>query len=213
MCMETFDGLQAPGLAFLSVGFGPENRLPIRSKDQSGSGIGKFHPVAGGFPDIEEERALDGVLVRTGFDENTVFQEYVGRTQDVLALIRGIGNVVQSSVAAAMFFGAGKVVGFVVDRKPTASEAAIVELDVLGDACTEAGDHEISELGNIIRQEIEVVETTWAGTVRMEPACVILQGRSVCFAGAVFDRVPVNFENMAKRVLEPEVKRKEPRRP
>jgi hypothetical protein len=66
--MEGFDGLQAPGLALLAVGLGPDNRLPVGLQDQARTGIGQFDAVAGRLPDIEEEGALDRMLVRSGLD-------------------------------------------------------------------------------------------------------------------------------------------------
>ena len=69
-------------------------------EDQPGAGIGELDPVAGGLPDIEEEGALDGVLVRPGLDVDAVLEEDVGGAQDVLALVDGVGEVVEAAVAA-----------------------------------------------------------------------------------------------------------------
>ena len=54
--------------------------------------------------------------MRPGLDMDAVLQEEVGRAQDVLALVGGVGDVVQPAVAAAVLLGAGEVVGLVVAR-------------------------------------------------------------------------------------------------
>ena len=112
--VERLDRLQPPGLALLAVGLGPDDRLPVGREDQSRAGIGEFDAIAGRLPDIEEERALDRVLVRSGFDMDAVLQEDVGGAQDVLARVGGVGDVVQPAATAAMFLGAGEIVGLVV---------------------------------------------------------------------------------------------------
>ena len=114
--VEGLDRLQPPGLALLAVGLGPDHRLPVGREDQPGAGIGQFDPVARRLPDIEEERALDRVLVRAGLDMDAVLQEDVGGAQDVLALVGGIGDMVQPAMAAAALFGADQIVGLVVAR-------------------------------------------------------------------------------------------------
>src|SRR3954447_23118946 len=55
MGVEALDGLEAPGLTLPAVGLGPDYRLPVGSQDQPRPGVGQFHPVAGGLPDVEEE--------------------------------------------------------------------------------------------------------------------------------------------------------------
>jgi hypothetical protein len=62
--VERLDGLEAPGLALLPVGFRPADGLPVGGEHQARAGVGKFDAVAGGLPDVEEERPLDRVLVR-----------------------------------------------------------------------------------------------------------------------------------------------------
>ncbi|MNV87866.1 hypothetical protein D3C71_1820230 [compost metagenome] len=130
--MEGFDGFEAPGLAALPLGFGPGDGFPIWRQDQPCPGIGQLDPVARRFPDIEEERALDGMLVRAGFDMDPVFEEDVGGAQDVLALVGGIGDVMEAPVATAMFLGAGQIIGLVIDGEPAAAQPAVVEPDLLG---------------------------------------------------------------------------------
>src|SRR5690606_41058827 len=66
--VEGLDRLEPPGLALLALRLGPDDRLPVGGEDQSRTGIGELDAVAGGLPHIEEERALDGLLVRPGFD-------------------------------------------------------------------------------------------------------------------------------------------------
>jgi hypothetical protein len=57
------DGFQAPGLTLFAVGLCPADRLPVGVKDQPRARIGQFDAVACRFPDIQEKRALDRVLV------------------------------------------------------------------------------------------------------------------------------------------------------
>lgn len=125
--MECFDGLEAPGLPLLALGFSPDDRLPVRSQDQARAGIGKLDPVTGRLPDVKKERSLNRVLVRSGFDVNPVLQKDVGGPENVLSRVRRVGDVMETGVTLAMFFSAGEIVSLVVDREPAATNAAIVE--------------------------------------------------------------------------------------
>ena len=200
--METLDGLQSPGLALSAVGLRPANRFPIRGEDQAGTGIGQFHPVAGGFPDIEKERALNSVFVRSCFDVDPRLEEQVGCAQDILPLVGCVGNVVQTTEPAAVLFGAGKVVGLVVDREPAATQPSVVELDILSHTTAEAGLHEVAKFSDVVGQQIQMVDPARRDTC--EPAGRVLQGGCVARFGGGAARLVVDFEHMAERILETE---------
>src|SRR5262245_14117353 len=85
--VERLDRLQSPGLALRALGLGPADRLPVGREDESGTGIGDLDAVAAWLVDVEEERLLDGVLVRPGLDEHAVLEKDVGGAQHVLAAV------------------------------------------------------------------------------------------------------------------------------
>ena len=132
--MEGFDRFEPPGLPLLTLGLRPSDGFPIRRKDQARAGVCNLDTIAGGFPYVEEERALYGVFVRARFYVDTDFKEDVSRPQDVFALIGGVGNVVESAVAFAVLFSARQIVRLIVDGKPAAAKATVVEEDLFGDA-------------------------------------------------------------------------------
>src|SRR5215211_2057479 len=72
--MERLDGLQAPCLSLLAFRLAPHNWLPIRCKDEARTCVGNFKTIAARFIHVQEESLLDGVFMRTRFDENAVFQ-------------------------------------------------------------------------------------------------------------------------------------------
>ena len=98
--METFDGLQAPGLTFRPVGLCPGHRLPVGRKNKARTGVGDFHTIAGRLPYIEEKGSLNGVFVGACLDLNAGFEKDVGGAQDILALVNSIGDVVEAYAAA-----------------------------------------------------------------------------------------------------------------
>src|SRR5262249_28360976 len=69
---------QSPGLALRALGLGPADRLPVGRQDEACAGIGDLDAVAAWLVDVEEERLLDGVLVRPGLDEHAVLEKDVG---------------------------------------------------------------------------------------------------------------------------------------
>src|SRR5690606_33715307 len=148
-----------------------------------------------------EERALDRLLVRTGLDVDAVLQEDVGSTQDILALIRGVGDMMQTTIAATALFGADRVVGLVVAGEPDTTEPTIIQLDHLGDARAQAGLHELAELTNILAQQIDVIEPTRRNTLRMEAAGIVLQCRLVGIIRNITTRVVVDLEDVAERIF------------
>jgi hypothetical protein len=82
--MEGLDGLQPPCLALGAFGVGPVHGLPIRRNHQAGTGVAQLDPVASGLVDVEEEGLLDGVLVRTGLDEDALVDGQVGGANPAL---------------------------------------------------------------------------------------------------------------------------------
>src|SRR5258708_7479432 len=70
--VKRLDGLQPPRLALLALFLGPDDRLPVRREDEAGAGVGDFDAIAAGLVDVEEERLLDGMLVRAGLDVDAV---------------------------------------------------------------------------------------------------------------------------------------------
>src|SRR6185437_11993366 len=109
--MERLDGLKPPRLALLAFGLGPADRLPVRRKHQPRAGTSDLDPVAARLIDIEEERLLDGVFVRTRLDKDAVLKENVGSTQDVFARVECVGHVVETALGAGVIARVSKVVG------------------------------------------------------------------------------------------------------
>jgi len=95
--VERFDGLKAPGLAFLAFGFGPANRLPVRSQNQARSGVGDFHAVAAGLIHVQEEGLLDGVFVRAGLDVDAIFEAVVRGDQHLFAAVDRVCDVMETT--------------------------------------------------------------------------------------------------------------------
>src|SRR5262245_42044576 len=90
--VEGLDGLQAPGLAPLALGLGPHDGLPVGRQHQARAGVGDLDAVTAGLVDVEEERLLDGVLVRAGLDVHARLQEDVSRAQHLLAAVHLIAD-------------------------------------------------------------------------------------------------------------------------
>jgi len=103
MGVKGLDGPKPPCLALAPVRLGPAHRLPVGGQDQARAGIGQLDPVAGRLPHVEKEGPLNRVLMRARLDMDTVFKEDIGGAQDILALVGGIGDMVEPALAAAMF--------------------------------------------------------------------------------------------------------------
>src|SRR5882762_11412857 len=97
MGMKRLDRLQPPRLALLALFLGPDDRLPVGRKNETGAGVGDFDAVAAGLVDIEEERLLNRVLVRAGLDIDAVLQKNVGGAQHVLAAVERVGDVMEAA--------------------------------------------------------------------------------------------------------------------
>src|SRR5260370_37560360 len=94
--MKRLDRLQPPRLALPALLLGPHDRLPVRRQNETGAGVGDFDAVAAGLVDVEEKRLLDGVLVRTGLDEDAVLREDVGGWQGFLSAVGRVGDVMET---------------------------------------------------------------------------------------------------------------------
>ena len=145
---------------------------------------------------------MNGMLVRAGFDMDAVFQKHIRRAQDVFALIGGVGHMVQTPQTAAMFFGAGQIVGFVVYCEPAATKPAIVQLDVFGHAAAQTSLHKAAEFGDIVAKQVQVIDPAGASALRVELRRHVFQRRGIIRRGAI--GVVVNFEQMAEGIFEPE---------
>src|SRR5690348_12148083 len=143
--IKALDRLEPPGLAFLALGFGPGDGLPVRREDQSRAGVGELDAVAGRLPDIDKEGLLDCVLVRSGLDEDAVLEKDVGGLQDVLTLVDSEGDVMKASLATGVVARISDIIALVVDREPATADCAVVEHDLLGDPAAERFRHEIAD--------------------------------------------------------------------
>ena len=129
-------------------------------------------------------------------------EAYIRRAQDVLALVGGIGHVMQPAIAAAVFLGTGQVIGLVVDREPASADPPVVQLDVFRHARPQAGLHEAAEFGDILGQQVQVVDPSRGRPG--EGRGGVLQCRLVFALGLVPAGVIVDLEDMAEGVFEPE---------
>ena len=102
-----------------------------------------------------------------------------------------------------MFLSAGEIVGLVVDREPAAAETAVVQLDLLRHARAKARNHEIPERRDVFGQQVHVIKSARAGSLRMVTARHVFKGRCIVGCRLIAHRFPIEFEDMAKRVLEP----------
>ena len=62
--------------------------------------------------------------MRAGLDVHAVLKEHVGRLQAVLALVDGVGDMVEAAAGAGRVARKGDVVGLVVAGKPAVAERA-----------------------------------------------------------------------------------------
>jgi hypothetical protein len=134
------------------------------------------------------------MLVRAGFDVDTVMREDVGGAQYVLALVGRIGDMMQAPYPAAVFFGAGKIMGLVVHREPAAAQAAVIQLDFLGHSRSKAGSHEAAELGHVRGQEVQVIQPSGCST--RKGTCGGLQGVNLSPLWKKCHRIVLDFKDM-----------------
>src|ERR1700730_6887835 len=137
VAMKRLNGFEAPRLALLAFLPRPGDRFPVRSQDQARTCVRDFHPIATRFVDIEEKGLLDGVFVRARFDVDTVLQENIGGTENVLTAVDDVGEVMEAAVRPGVVERVGEVVTLVADGEPDACLAAIVQNDLLGEPAAE----------------------------------------------------------------------------
>src|ERR1700730_18451626 len=113
--VERFNRLESPRLSLLALFFRPDNWLPVRSEDQARARIRDFHAVAAGFVDIQKESLLHRMLVRTGFDEDSVLKKNIGGAQNVLAAIDGVSDVMEAPSRTRMVARVREIVTLVAD--------------------------------------------------------------------------------------------------
>ena len=130
---------------------------------------------------------------------DAVLQEDICGTENVLALVGGVGHVMQAPLPAAMLLGAGKIIGLVVDREPAAAGPPVIELDQFGDAGPEADLHELAEYRHVFGQQIEMVDparrSAGKGRGSVLERCPL--GRVLRFEPAGF---VIEFEDVAERI-------------
>src|SRR6478735_4338849 len=193
--MERLDGFHAPGLPFAALLLAPLDHGRVRVKQQAGAGVGQFDPVAAGLPDIQEERLVDGVLVRTGLDVDAVFKEDVRGLQDVLAGIGGERHVVEPVAVLEPVVGIHDVVGLVVEVEPPGGVSAVVEPDALTLPPAQRLGYELPVGHHVLGQEIDVVQPPGVDAPAGEGRGLVLQGGFV-----VRGHVPFGFVIDAQEV-------------
>ena len=141
--------------------------------------------------------------MRAGFDMNPVFQKDIGGAQDVFALIGGIGDMMQPPVAPAMLFGAGQIIGLVVDGEPAAPKPPVIKLDLLGNPRAQTGLHEVAKDGHIFGQQVQVINPARTDALRVKAARHVFQRGAIRRVGHIAVGFPIKFKHMAERVLKP----------
>ena len=74
MCVEGFNGWQAPSLPFFTICLTPDDGLPVRSQYEARTGAGNLEAVAARLVNVQEKRLLDGMFVRARFHEYTLLE-------------------------------------------------------------------------------------------------------------------------------------------
>src|SRR5215470_5022365 len=185
-------GGQAPGLALYSLGLRPADRLPVRSEDQPGARIAQLDPVAPRLVDVQEERLLDRVLVRSRLDEHSLVQADVCGSKDVFPGVGGEGEVVQPARSLRPVVGVDQVIGLLREMEPLRADRPVVEDDLLGDSPAQAVPDEAPVGLALSRQIVHVIKApdadapAWVGlglvlqrglqvSVRPEPLGLVVE--------------------------------------
>src|SRR5271165_2566619 len=200
--MEAFDRFQTPGLALPAFCLRPANGLPVRCQDQSCAGIGDLDAMPTGFEDVEKERLLDCVLVWPRLDGDAGFQENVSGTQDVLAAVQRVGDVVEAPFHAVCFLGVSEVVALVRRRQPHAGLFTGIENDLLGQAEAQIILEEFAVGLDVDGEAIEVVESAHVHATRRIALGLVLQGRTQVGRCLVPFGFVIQLDDMAVRVME-----------
>src|SRR5690348_14240287 len=200
--VEGLDRLQAPGLALGPFGLGPGDRAPVRRQHQPGDRIAQLDPVPARLVDVEEERLLDGVLVRSGLDENPVVQADVGGPDDVLARVRRERDMVQAPARSGPVARVHQVVALVGEVQPLCGDRAVVELDLLGDPPAEHIADEVPVRRHVLGQVVDVVQAPDADAAPRVGLGLVLQRRLELIGRRVPLGLPVQLELVPVRVVE-----------
>src|ERR1700749_3255819 len=200
--VEGLDRLQAPGLAPGPFGLGPSDRAPVRRQYQPGDRVAQLDPVPARLVDVEEERLLDGVLVRSGLDENPVVQADVGGPDDVLARVRRERDMVQAPARSGPVARVHQVVALVGEVQPLRRDRAVVELDLLGDPPAEHIADEVPVRRHVLGQVVDVVHAAGAAPAARVGLGLILQRRLELIGRRVPFGLPVQLHLVPVRVVE-----------
>ena len=200
--VEGLDGLQPPGLALGPLGLGPGNRAPVRRQHQPRDRVGQLDPVAAGLVDVQEERLLDGVLVRAGLDEHAVVQADVRGAQDVVPGVGRERDVVQPPGAAGPVPRVHQVVTLVGEVQPLRGDRAVVEHDLLGDPPAEHVTDEVPAGRYLPGQVIDVVQPADADAAPRVGLGLVLQGGLQLVGRRVPLGLPVQLQLVPVRVAE-----------
>src|SRR5207248_6607682 len=118
--VEAFDRLQSPGLALLPFRLRPDDGRPVGREHEPRAGAGDLDTIPAGFVDVQKERLLDRVLVRSGLDVDAVFEEDIRRAKHLFSRVDGVCEVVESAARPVMIGGERQVVALVRRRYPRA---------------------------------------------------------------------------------------------
>src|ERR1700685_1232992 len=149
-------GLQAPCLTLGPFSLAPDNRLPVRVKNQVPASP-DFESISSRFITIQKEGLTDGVLVRASFNRDAVFNQYVGGLQDVFAAVHEIGEMMKPIFCATSIEGDRQIIGLKGCRQPAAHFGAVIENDLLGHTKPEQLLEELPVGFNVTRSQGNVV--------------------------------------------------------
>src|SRR5690606_36172854 len=180
----------------------PGDGLPVRGEDEPGARVAQLDAIASRLVHVQEERLLDGVLVRPGLDEDAVVEEDVGGAEDVLAGVGRERDVVEASAAARPVPRVDEVVGLVGEREPASGDGAVVQADLLGGVPAQHVPQELGARLDLGGQEVDVVEAADAHAHRRVRLRLVLQGRRQLRRRLVPLRLPVDLQLVPVRVAE-----------
>src|SRR6478609_4799392 len=123
--MERRDRLGSPRLALSSLRLRPDDRLPVGGEDEPRTGVADLEAIATRLVHVQEERLLDGVLVRPRLDLHAVVEADVRRAEDLLATVHRIRQMMQPAARPRVVLRDGEVVALVVDGEPRRLLAAV----------------------------------------------------------------------------------------
>src|SRR5580658_21978 len=121
------------------------------------------------------------MLMRSGFDEDVVLHQYVGRAQYIFAAVHEIRQMMKASVRATMILGESNIVRLLRGCQPRSHLLLVVEHDLLGHAHAEHVTKEPSTGPDVVRQQINMIEPSRRNAL----GNILL--RLVFEAGTIFD--------------------------